>query len=97
MFTQPFLIPDLPSNDRKAMIYTSLKLVLKKDKVFKKEVDLATKHCTYIWQEQMQDEVSKLRDKFINECDVNDNKAIQSIANLPIHEWILLKLNRNCL
>ena len=49
MFTQPFLIPDLSAKDNKATIYASMKLALKKDKVFKEEVKLAAKHRTYIW------------------------------------------------
>ena len=36
----------------------------------------------------MQDEVSKLRDKFIDDCDVDDVDGIKAIADLPIHEWI---------
>ena len=88
MFTHPFIVPDLDYDHPYANIHTSSVLAEVDDDEFRKDVDAATNHRVYMFQEQLQEEVMKLRDKFIAACDVNDDDAIQEIADFPYHKWI---------
>ena len=85
-YTHTLIVPDLPINHPLASIHTSFACAYRLDAQFRKDVDLATNHRVFLYQEKLLSKVMIQRMELIQNTNTDDDLYLAT--DLPYVRWI---------